>query len=97
MAFSLNARLVAMSRTEFVAGIGVTLIVSGLVLKFVGSAVVLLAVTLLRSMSDEAVTLAIQAFSLLEIVVGVALLVWVAHIRNRTRTASKNDSRTSET
>jgi branched-subunit amino acid ABC-type transport system permease component len=94
MALSFNARLLAMSRSELMAGIGVALIVSGLVLRLLGSPVALQALALLRSMSDEAVTLAIHAFSLFEIVVGIALLIAVAaHVR-RTRTTSEIDKRT---
>jgi branched-subunit amino acid ABC-type transport system permease component len=93
MALSFNARLSAMSRSELMAGIGVALIVSGLVLRLLGSVVVLQALALLRSMSSEAITLAIHAFSLFEIVVGIAILIAVAvHVR-RTRTTSENDNR----
>ncbi len=97
MKTSLTTRLATMSRPELIAGVGVALIVSGIVLRFLGSAVVLQVLILLRSMPDEAITLAIQAFSLLEILVGIALLVWVAaHIRNRTRMTSESDNRTAQ-
>ena len=84
MGAALTKRLRAMSRPELVAGIAIALIVSGLALRFLGPTIVLPIVTLLRSLSDQTLTLVVQGFGLLEIVVGIALLAWVAkHIRHR--------------
>lgn len=90
---SLRTRLAALSRSELVAGIGAVLIVSGLVIRFAGSAIALPAVTLLRSVSDQALTLFMQAFGLLEILIGIALLLLVAaHLRRRNGVADDTDS-----
>jgi hypothetical protein len=82
-----------MTRQEVIAGIGVVLIVSGLVLRFFGSSIVLPALGLVCSLSEETVTRLLQAVGLLEIVAGIGLLALVA-ARVRSRSASSSDTET---
>lgn len=85
MNLSLKGRLMALSRVELVAGVAVALIVSGLGLRLLGSTVFVPGLALLRSVSDEALTLFLHAVGLLEILTGIVLLVLVAaHVRRRT-------------
>jgi hypothetical protein len=78
MTFSLYNRLTSLSRLELLAGIGVALILSGLVLRFLGGSILLPTLNLLRSLSDEAITLCLQAAGLVEIGLGLGLLAFVA-------------------
>jgi hypothetical protein len=89
MSVALTTRLRTLSSTELTAGVAAALIVSGVTVRFLGPSIFLPAVNLLRSASDQTLTLMLEAFGLLEIVAGIGLLVWVtAQVRRRSHLAA---------
>jgi hypothetical protein len=90
---SLKLRLATLTRVELAAGGGVALIVSGGMLRLFGNSLILPALQGLRSVSDEALGLFLHAFSLLQILIGIALLVLVAaHLRRRTGATVRSET-----
>ena len=93
MTRSLKLRLANLSRVELLAGGGVALIVSGGVLRVLGTTLILPVLLLLRSVSDEALGLFLHAFALLQILIGIAVLVLVAaHVRRRTTATGRSET-----